>query len=212
MNITSQWTSHPLLVEALERNPQLREKVGQALLEGKDSFAELLTSFMEPDAPSINNKEVIQSSSLPAFISRSPSIKEVPAEDQASRAAIEQGIAQAAEKYGVPSALIRAVIKAESNFDPRAVSPAGASGLMQLMPDTARSLGIEDPFEVNQNIDGGVRYLKQMINQFKHIPLALAAYNAGPGNVDKHGGIPPFQETRNYVDKILKDFQQYYHV
>lgn len=117
-------------------------------------------------------------------------------------------ITQAAETYNLPEKLIAAVIKQESNFNPSAVSSAGASGLMQLMPTTAKYLGVTDRENPEQNIMGGAKYLRQMLDQFdNNISTALAAYNAGPGNVKKYGGIPPFKETQNYVTKVLDYFK-----
>lgn len=113
-------------------------------------------------------------------------------------------IRQAAQKYAVEPALIRAVIHAESSFNPAAVSPKGAQGLMQLMRTTQHRVGVSDAFSPAQNIDGGTRLLAILLKKYKgNMRLALAAYNAGEGAVAKYGGIPPYQETRHYVDKVL---------
>lgn len=105
-------------------------------------------------------------------------------------------------KYGVPSTILYKMMMAESGGNPNAVSPAGAIGLMQFMPDTAASLGI-DPHDPYQSIEGAAKYLRQLYDRFGNFELAVAAYNAGPGNVEKYGGIPPFEETQNYVRKIF---------
>lgn len=114
---------------------------------------------------------------------------------------------EAASLYQLPVKLLRAVAKAESGFNPKAVSKAGAMGVMQLMPATARSLGVSDPYDARQNILGGAKYLKQNLERFGgNISLALAAYNAGPGSVTKYGGVPPYKETQNYVKTIMADY------
>lgn len=116
-------------------------------------------------------------------------------------------IKQAANLFDIPEKLIASVIRQESNFNNSVVSHAGAEGLMQLMPGTAKFLGVTDSFDPVQNIMGGTKYLRQMLNQFDgDLELALAAYNAGPGNVKKYGGIPPFTETEQYVQKVLGYF------
>jgi soluble lytic murein transglycosylase len=114
-------------------------------------------------------------------------------------------IRRAAREHGVETSLIRAVIRAESDFDQLAVSKAGARGLMQLMPETAEQLAVDNPFDPEQNIHAGVRHLKGMLQQFGNdVPLALAAYNAGENAVRHYGRIPPFEETRRFIDKVLR--------
>lgn len=114
------------------------------------------------------------------------------------------------KRHGVDFHLVKAVIKAESKFDSRAVSPKGAMGLMQMMPVTADHMGVSDPFNPKENIEGGVRYLKRLLKIFDNdLELALAAYNAGPTTVKRYGGVPPYRETRAYLKKVLRFYSEY---
>ncbi|BCV21855.1 lytic transglycosylase domain-containing protein [Moorella sp. Hama-1] len=117
---------------------------------------------------------------------------------------IQTLIGAIAARYNLSPDLLRGVVAAESGFNPRAVSPAGALGLMQLMPATARALGVNDPFDPAANLDGGARYLRQLLDRFQgDTRLALAAYNAGPGAVERYHGVPPYKETRAYIQRVL---------
>ena len=115
----------------------------------------------------------------------------------------EPHIRAAAARYNLPEELIAGVVWQESRANYRATSHCGAMGLMQLMPGTAKQLGVSNAYDPAQNIDGGAKYLRQMIDKFGRVDHAVAAYNAGPGNVSKYGGVPPFKETQNYVPKVL---------
>jgi soluble lytic murein transglycosylase-like protein len=139
----------------------------------------------------------------PPVLPRSPSAVPISKEETLSL------IASASSKYKVPAAFIISIVAAESNFNSMAISPKGAIGLMQLMPDTAQEFG-DDAAIPSQNVDAGTRYLRWLMDRYKkHQNSVIAAYNAGPGNVDRYHGVPPFRETRNYVTRVLKFLKQF---
>lgn len=139
-----------------------------------------------------------------AQISQAPALRDYA---QPSKHQLLNMISQIAHKHGVDDKLVKAVIRQESGFNPNAKSHCGAMGLMQLMPSTAKTLGIKDPYNAVQNVDGGVRHLKWLLSKYNgNVILALAAYNAGSGAVDKYSGVPPYPETQNYVKKILANY------
>jgi soluble lytic murein transglycosylase-like protein len=116
-------------------------------------------------------------------------------------------IEERSEHHGADPRLVRAVVRVESNFDPAAVSRAGAMGLMQLMPLTARQYGTENPFDPKQNLDAGIRHLQSLLEKYDDLSFALAAYNAGGKAVERYGGVPPFRETQNYVRRVLEFYR-----
>lgn len=129
--------------------------------------------------------------------------------DHRSVAEVDAIVSGLCAKYGVDKKLVMAVIDVESGFDAAAVSSAGAQGLMQIMPGTGRDLELDDPFDPSENIDAGIRYLRYLLDTFPDRRLAVAAYNAGPNAVKKYGGIPPYAETQNYVQKVWARLQHY---
>ncbi len=120
---------------------------------------------------------------------------------------IHRIIDSVSQQYGVDPMLVKAIVRNESNFDQYAVSPVGAKGLMQLMDGTAHDMGVKNVFDPSENIKGGVKYLKLLLDKFGDTATAVAAYNAGPGNVLKYGGIPPFQETEAYTSRVMSDYR-----
>ena len=144
------------------------------------------------------------STSVQAQISVQPQLRDYA---KSSKPQILNMISQIARKHGVDEKLVKALVQQESGFNPNAKSHCGAMGLMQLMPGTAKTLGVTDPFNAVQNVDGGVRHLKWLLSKYNgNKILALAAYNAGSGAVDKYDGVPPYPETQNYVKKILANY------
>ena len=128
---------------------------------------------------------------------------------QVGNGELRQLVHSAGEVHGLDPDLIESVIRAESAGNPRAVSPKGASGLMQLMPETARQLNVRDVFDPAQNVDAGARYLRRLLDLYDlDLALALAAYNAGPGKVAAYKGVPPYRETRNYISRVIRSFNQ----
>ena len=184
---------------------------------GRDVIAHMRERRMER-ANSMRSQEPEQEIQTSRTVDRQPAVafidmmqnmaQDIP--NNPLRQAIEAEIEIAARTHGIDANLIRAVIRAESSYRPDAVSRAGAMGLMQLMPGTAASLGVTDPFDIRQNIDAGTRYLVRQLERFNgDLSLALAAYNAGPNAVIRHGGIPPFPETQNHVPRVLRFFDEY---
>lgn len=171
----------------------------------KTNFGSLL---LDPQLKRVN-ADIVRQTPQTSFSSALQEANAVQANttQPASKAQILNVVSQISKKHGVDEKLVQALIKQESGFNPKAKSKAGAMGLMQLMPSTAKNLGVQDPYNMVQNVEGGVKYLKSMLNKYNgNVILALAAYNAGPNAVDKYSGIPPYKETQNYVRNILANY------
>jgi len=177
----------------------IRARMEESIRQQRESVARQLQSVHAPQPPAL------PMTPMPAGGRVRPVLSTLRACDPISPGSFDPQIQAEAERQGVAPDLLRAVISAESAFVPCAVSEKGAMGLMQLMPGTARQMGVTDPMDPADNLRGGVRYLGQLLERYGgDLTLALSAYNAGPGLVDRYGGIPPIPETQNYVREIMK--------
>ncbi len=194
-------------VASIQTHVQSIEKQLNPEAPQKQTFAEILKSSDSQQGQFRTDKK-----NFPFLTSATNALtqaKEAAAENiiNPSKSQIMNIISKISQKYGVDEKLVQAVIRQESGFNPKATSHCGAMGLMQLMPATAKGLGVKDAYNPIQNVEGGVRHLKGLLARYNgNLVLALAAYNAGGGNVDKYGGVPPFKETQNYVKSILANY------
>ena len=184
-----------------------RQSLGQntRLFLSKDS-----SSFVDIPTASIERYEHDDAPAPTAVPTIAPAVVTAPAKQiPSTQTSLNDVVSAASGRYKLDPDLVNSVIRAESGFNTRAVSRKGARGLMQLMPETATTLGVNDGFDPQQNVDGGTRYLRELLERYNFdLIKALAAYNAGPARVEQYGGVPPYQETRAYVRRIVKDFNR----
>ena len=181
------------------------------ILPGSSGFCDIYTYVDKNGVRHFTNVPNLNSVQYNVYIKEPSTLQEKPPPyqpDAASSSRYDHLIAEASRRYGVNESLLKAIIKAESDFNPRAVSKKGAKGLMQLMPENIRAFRLTDPFDPRENIMGGTRYFKRMINRYGgELSLAIAAYNAGPEKVDQYRGVPPYKETENFVKRVLKYYR-----
>lgn len=190
----------PAAIKSFDTSSSFQEYLSDSLETTTDASPSVAASSEEKSSDNVTRaKAALQSST-----------GYVPSDKNKLMDLINSNLKAASDKYGIDFNLLKAVTKLESGFNPYAISSAGAQGLMQLMPGTAEGLGVTDPFDIGQNIDGGARYLKnQLVNFGGNTELALAAYNAGPYSVKKYNGIPPYKQTQNYVRNVMYYYRQY---
>lgn len=208
INRTQQQSSIDTIYPPSSSNVQSFEKVLSNTT--ATNFGSLLLNKKSLDVDGkIYNKDSISNFSMAQALQNLEPENDTPTitSGYANKSQLINMINQVAQKHGVDEKLVQALIKQESGFNPNAKSKVGAVGLMQLMPSTAKAMGVKNPYNATQNVEGGVKYLKSMLNRYNgNVILALAAYNAGPGAVDKYSGVPPYKETQNYVKNILANY------
>ncbi len=192
-------------------NTSLQQKEVASQKEAK-TFQEILNEAMQSQKEERrNNIDIISrpNESLRDVILEGTQNRTVQGNSEISQK-FDEIIEEASQRYNIPKELIKAVIKAESNFNPFAISPKNAIGLMQLLPSTAKEMGVEDIFDPYQNIMGGTKYLRTLLDKYNNnLFLALASYNAGPGRVDSSGGIPRIEETKDYIERVIRYYKEY---
>ncbi len=211
--ITVLWPAASFANDLAETLNFVADVMGDHIVDGYEEFMDwdetealgvLLARDVEPNKPPTEYGYVFDKQTKPA--PRDPYFDTL-GPNRLSYQTLAPFIQEAAQATGLPAALIDAVIRTESGYRPRAVSRSGAKGLMQLMPATAASVGVTDAFDPRQNIMGGARYLRKMFDRFGKLELAIAAYNAGPTAVKRHGGVPPYKETRRYVRVVIRRYE-----